>query len=196
MTYGLSSGERASNRPFSYFVEGHPWDPNTKHGDSTGAAYPVPGTDEYYGLYSPLGDKYGDSSEYSGSWQHYCKYLQTYIGVSQFANGVFPGGTAYGGADPNRKWKFDKDTTEIHMYVDSPARPYFDTSDANMYSMEETYYDYQDQINQCVDFWKDYIDRGYVFQPMNYHNSYKINKEIVKGVLQYTGEWPESDPSS
>jgi hypothetical protein len=197
MAYGFALGERMTDRPFSYFAEGHPWDWNVKNaGGNPAYSYPIPGTEESLSLLSPLGDKFGLTSPYSGSWQHYCKYIQMHVGLSQFTNGAFPGGVGFAGADPNRKWKFDKANTEIHLYVTNPAQPWFDTADANMYSMETTYEDFRSQINDCVDWWTDYIDRGYCFQPINYHDSYKVNKEIVKGVLQYTGEWPDSDPDS
>lgn len=186
------------DREFAYFAEGHPWNWNKKHAVTyPDIDYPVVGTSEYLDLFG-ITELHGDNTAHIGSWQHYCKYIQLYQGLSQFNNGTWQGGsgTAFNGADPNRKWRFNPDTTEIHLLITTLPTPYFDISDANMAAVDADIdsAENQEKIQLCIDYWIDYIDRGYVYQPTLYWNSYQVYKQIHKGIMQYLGEWPDSDP--
>jgi len=202
MDLGSSSGQRYANRPFSYFVEGHPWNWNVKHGGTNPEiSYPVVGTEEYLDLFGVAGVE-GDNnnSAYRGSWQHYTKYIQMYEGLAQFRNGTWQGGsgTAFNGADPNRKWKFDPNTTEVHLLASVLPCPYMDESNEALtaYDARYTDADVQSMMDDCAEWWIDYIDRGYVYQSVTYPFSYKVHREIHKRIMQYLGEWPSSDPDT
>lgn len=200
MPAGTGVGQRYVSHPFSYFVEGHPWNWNKKHGTTNpDIAHPVVGTDEYldlFGISAPL----GDNSAYRGSWQHYTKYIQMYEGLSQFRNNTWQGGsgTAFNGADPNRKWKFDPETTEIHLLANVLPCPYMDESDSALaaYDARYTDADVQALMDACAEYWIDYIDRGYILMSSTYPFSYKVQREIHKRIMQHLGVWPDSDPST
>lgn len=198
---GYGTGERFSNASnFSYFLENFPWDSDTIINLTSAPNHPAPDTDEYYSFWNPLGGgRDRNSTEYGPGWQHYAKYIITQDAlITRLNNGWAGGPTGYNGADPNRKWKFDPDTTEIHLLAISLARPFTtDTNDtltnlSNNISAPST----QAIIEEAVNWWLYYFQEcGYVYQSLIYHDSYLIQKHIHKGIMQGLGYWPVSDPA-
>lgn len=204
---GLSQGSGTGQRfnttsKYTYFQEIHPWDldPNNITNRSDSLSFPRAGTEEAYGFLSSIGSN-GDSNstEYQGSWQHYSPYIIGDSNLNSWINGNWANATnQYNGADPNRKWQFDKTNTEIHLLIPSLAKPFSDNTNttltnlSNNISLPST----QSIINDCVDWWMDYINRGYVYQPILYHTGYLVEREINKKILQNLGVWPQSDPAA
>lgn len=190
---GFNPGDRFSSKPFKLFLEAFPWDsdPNKIINRSTNNNFVTANTNEYYSFWNPLGSQEdSNSTAYKGSWMHYAPYIVLPGLLSQFSNGGFPNTNQYCGADPNRKWKFDKDTTEIHLLIDFLAKPYADLSELNNLSLDIGSAKSQEVINKCVEYWKDYLDRGYVYMPAIYTWNYLIEREINKKLLEYLGVWP------
>jgi hypothetical protein len=50
-------------------------------------------------------------------------------------------------------------------------------------------------IENCVTYWMDFINRGYVYQPVLYHDDFLINRTIHKRIMQELGKWPVTDPA-
>lgn len=203
LSKGSGIGQRHSDaNNFSYFLENFPWDSDGSNiiNKTTTNNYPTPNTDEYYSFWNPLGGGADtNSTQYGPGWMHYSKYVILPEALTTFTNNAWPNGsTNYNGADPNRKWKFDPTTTEIHLIATSLAKPFTANTDpvlttlSNNISSPET----QAIIQDCVDWWLYYYqDCGYVYQSLIYHNSYAIQKHIHKGVMQGLGYWPISDPA-
>jgi len=200
---GEGNGEKFSNaKNFSYFLEGFPWDtdPNKIINRTTTNVYPTADTDEYYSFWNPSGGQRDiNSTEHTGGWMHYAKYIITQDSLTTRKNNAWPvSATSYNGADPNRKWRFDPSSTEIHILAQSLARPFTADTDAVLGGFETTINTPQTQaiIADCVDWWLYYFQEcGYVYQPLVYYNSYKIQKHIHKGIMQGLGYWPQSDPA-
>jgi hypothetical protein len=187
---------------FTYFQEIHPWDqdPNKITNRTTSNSFPTANTNEAYSFYDPWGSN-GDSNStaYKGSWQHYSPYIIGLTNMNTWINGNWENPTnQYNGADPNRKWEFDKTNTEIHLLVTQLARPYTDTSNTLLTQLSNNINDPATQtiINDCANWYMDYFDRGYVYQPVLYHNSYQVEKEIHKKIMQNLGYWPQSNPAA
>ena len=187
---------------FTYFQEIHPWDPEpTKITNRTTTnSFPTAGTEEAYGFYDPWGGTTdSNSTAYKGSWQHYSPYIVGLTNMNTWINGNWENPTnQYNGADPNRKWQFDKSTTEIHLLVTQHARPYTDTSNTTLTNLSNTINNPTTQsiITDCANWYMDYFNRGYVYHPVLYHTSYQVEKEIHKRIMQNLGYWPNSDPAA
>lgn len=199
---GLNAGQRfSSSNNFSYFLENFPWDTDQNNVINLSTSTPItPDTDEYHSFWNPLGGlRDRNSTEYGPGWQHYAKYIITQDSLNQRTNNSWPGGpTGYNGADPNRKWKFDSSTTEIHILAISLARPVTLDTNENLTNLSNNINAPATQaiIDAAVDWWLYYFQEcGYVYQPLVYHNSYLIQKHIHKGIMQGLGYWPVSDPA-
>jgi hypothetical protein len=200
---GNGTGQRFSNtNNFSYFLENFPWDtdPNNIINRTTSNSYPTPNTNEYYSFWNPLGGSLdSNSTPYGPGWMHYSKFLILQDALITFTNNAWVNGpTNYNGADPNRKWKFDPTTTEIHLLALSLARPFTADTDPVLATLSSNISSPETQaiIQDCVDWWLYYYqDCGYVYQSLIYHDSYAIQKHIHKGVMQGLGYWPVSDPA-
>jgi hypothetical protein len=184
------------NDNFSYFLEGHPWDWHIKTNISRpDLPYPVAGTKEAMGLLSPLSYNGDSGSEYIGDWQHYTKYLQLEQGVKTFVNGEFTGGAeGFNGADPNGMWQFDPESTEIHMVITDLGRPYTEATNDFYQAVSTSMPDPEVDIliDQTVDYWMDYMNRGYVYQPSIYPWEYLFTREINKRVMLELGYWDDT----
>jgi hypothetical protein len=192
---GFSPGQRFSSKPFKYFLESFPWDtdPNKILNRTTNNPFPTANTKEVYSFWNPIGsNEDSNSTPYKGSWMHYSPYIILPVGLTTFQNGSFPNPTGFSGADPNNQWTFDKTNTEIHLLVTLPSLPYTDGLNPTLQNLSNNINSPQSQavIQNCFTFWKDYIDRGYVYMPAIYHNSYQIDKEINKKLMEYLGVWP------
>lgn len=195
LTVGSNTGERFSSHKFKMFLENFPWDsdPNNIINRTTSNAFPTANTNEYYSFWSPFGSREdSNSTAYKGSWMHYCPYIILPQALTNFTNGAFPNPSQYSGADPNQKWTFDKSRTEIHLLVTGLAKPFTDGLDATLTSLSNNINSVQTQtvITNCTNYWKNYIDRGYIYMPAVYPWSYLVEREINKRLLEYVGVWP------
>jgi len=203
LTRGIGTGQRLNMATkFTYFQEIHPWDidKNNITNRTETLDFPKAGTEEAFALLDPWGSN-GDSNStaFKGSWMHYSPYIIADANMTSWINGNWANATtSYNGADPNRKWQFDKATTEIHLLVPSLAKPFTNNTDPTLTSLSASISDPATQsiIDDCVDWWMDYIDRGYVYQPVLYQTSYLVEREINKRILQNLGVWPLSDPAA
>lgn len=192
---GFNPGQRMSSKPFKYFLENFPWDndPDKILNKTTTNSFPTPNTNETFSFWSPFG-AYADSNStaYKGSWMHYTPYIVLPASLTNFINGSFPNPSQYSGADPNHKWVFDTSRTEIHLLVTGPSFPFTDGLDSTLNNLSNNMNSTQTQtvIENCTAFWKNYIDRGYVYMPAVYWNGYSIDREINKRLLEYIGVWP------
>lgn len=202
LTQGTGSNQRYNtSTKFSYFQESQPYnsDPNMILNRTTNNPFPTADTNEAYSLYLPFGEEDGSfNTKYSAGWVNYSPYLALYDTLNTWKNSKWGNPlNQYNGADPNRKWRFDADTTEVHILVPNVGIPYTD----GLYS---TYVTLSDSINSpstqaivddTVDFWMDYINRGYIWHPILYHFNTLFERTINKKVMQETGYWPLSDPA-
>lgn len=203
LTQGSSTNQRFStSTKFTYFQEAMPWDidPNKITNRSTSHAFPTAGTSEAFALLDPWGSLLDtNSSEYEGSWLHYSPYIVGVANLTTWANGNYANATSsYNGADPNSKWQFDPATTEIHLLANTAlCAPFTDATNTTMSNLSSTISAPATQtiIENCVSYWMDFINRGYVYQPILYHNDFLVNRTIHKRIMQELGQWPVTDPA-
>lgn len=186
---------------FTYFQEIHPWDQDpakiTNRSDTLD--FPKAGTEESFALLDPWGSN-GDSnsSAYKGSWQHYSPYIIDVANMTTWKNGNWEFATTlFNGADPNQKWQFDSATTEIHLLCSRLAKPFTDATDPTLTALSADIANPTTQsiIEDCADWYIEYLNRGYVYQPVIYHNGYLVERHIHKRIMQHLNLWPVSDPA-
>lgn len=202
LTRGVNPGQRLSlSTKFTYFQEIHPWDldPARITNRSETLSFPKAGTEEAHALLDSWGSN-GDtnSTAYKGSWQHYSPYIIATENMTSWINGGYANATTlYNGADPNRKWRFDPDTTEIHLLATSLAKPFTNATDPTLTALSADINNPATQsiIEDCADWWIDYLNRGYVYQPVIYHTGYLVERHIHKRIMQHLNLWPVSDPA-
>jgi hypothetical protein len=194
---GVGTAERFNTvNKFKYFIEGFPWDVNAAKitNRSSSFLFPEAGTDEAYGFLDSWGaPKLVGTSRYSNSWMHYTPYIQLLDGLTTFKNGAYQFPTnQFNGSDPNNKWRFDPTTTEIHILVTDPARPFTSSSDPELTALSNTINSpaTQAKVEQCVDFWLDFMDRGYVYMFFVSPDGYVFNRTVHKRIMEELGHWP------
>lgn len=204
--FSLSQGNGSNQRynttsKFTYFQESQPWnsDPAMILNKTTNNSFPTINTNEAYSLYLPLGAEDGSfNTKYSAGWLNYSPYLSLYDTINTWKNGNWTNpANQYNGGDPNRKWRFDPETTEVHLLTLNPGVPFTD-------GVYGTYVQLSDTINtpatqaiveDTVDFWMDYMNRGYIWHPVMYHFNTLFERTINKRIMQELGYWPQADPS-
>lgn len=204
LVQGQGTNQRFStSTKFTYFQEAMPFDndPNKITDRSTTNSFPTAGTKEAFAFFDTWGSKVdSNSSEYEGSWLHYSPYIVGVDNMTTFTNGnYFYPTNQYNGADPNNRWQFDKSSTEVHLLVNKIlCSPYTDATNATQATLSAaiTAPATVTIINNCVNYWMNFINRGYVYHPVLYYGEYLINRTIHKQIMQNLGYWPAGNPAA